>query len=142
MSRKNGKVSINTVYAVTSLSAEQTTPAQLTNMIRSHWQIEAPHHVRDTPFAEDVSQLRTGSAPPHHGDLAQPRHWRLTHRRHPHSSPLHSAPTPATRNTPARTVRPHVITNRTSSDYAEALSPSGLPMNPCPFSSDWTPCRR
>ncbi|WP_405691038.1 hypothetical protein [Streptomyces sp. NBC_00057] len=43
MNRKNGKVSIKTVYAVTSLSAEQATPAQLANM--------------------DASQLRTGSAP-------------------------------------------------------------------------------
>ncbi|MGW3202042.1 ISAs1 family transposase [Streptomyces sp. NPDC001118] len=63
VNRKNGKVSIKTVYAVTSLSAEQATPAQLANMIRSHWQIEALHHVRDTTFAEDASQLRTGSAP-------------------------------------------------------------------------------
>jgi predicted transposase YbfD/YdcC len=85
VNRKNGKVSIKTVYAVISLSTEQATPAQLTNMIRSHWQIEALHHVRDTTFAEDASQLRTGSAPPHHGDLAQPRHWRLTYRRHPHN---------------------------------------------------------
>jgi predicted transposase YbfD/YdcC len=65
VNRKNGKVSIKTVYAVISLSTEQATPAQLTNMIRSHWQIEALHHVRDTTFAEDASQLRTGSAPPH-----------------------------------------------------------------------------
>ncbi|WP_371611831.1 ISAs1 family transposase [Streptomyces clavifer] len=61
--RKSGKVSIKTVYAVTSLSAEQATPAQLANMIRSHWQIEALHHVRDTTSAEDASQLRTGNAP-------------------------------------------------------------------------------
>lgn len=32
-------------------------------MIRSQWQTEALHHVRDTTFAEDASQLRTGSAP-------------------------------------------------------------------------------
>ncbi|WP_329468396.1 ISAs1 family transposase [Streptomyces sp. NBC_01431] len=61
--RKSGKVSIKTVYAATSLSAEQATPAQLANMIRSHWQIEALHHMRDTTFAEDASQLRTGNAP-------------------------------------------------------------------------------
>lgn len=63
VNRKNGKVSIKTVYAVTSLSSGQATPAQLASMIRSHWQIEALHHVRDTTFAEDASQLRTGSAP-------------------------------------------------------------------------------
>lgn len=63
VNRKNGKVSIKTVYAVTGLSAGQATPARLGNRIRSHWQIEALHHVRDTTFAEDASQLRTGSAP-------------------------------------------------------------------------------
>ncbi|MEU5928136.1 transposase [Streptomyces antimycoticus] len=51
-----------TVYAVTSLSAEQATPAQITQLVRDHWQIEAPHHIRDTTFAEDASQLRTGNA--------------------------------------------------------------------------------
>lgn len=61
--RKNGKVSIKTVYAVTSLTAEQTTPAELARLIRSHWKIEALHHVRDVTLAEDISQLRTGSAP-------------------------------------------------------------------------------
>ncbi|MFD5064469.1 hypothetical protein [Streptomyces sp. NPDC058394] len=33
-------------------------------LIRSHWKIEALHHVRDVTFAEDTSQLRTGSATP------------------------------------------------------------------------------
>ncbi|MFJ9005528.1 ISAs1 family transposase [Streptomyces canus] len=112
VNRKNGKVSIKTVYAATSLSAGQTTPAQLGNMIRSHWQIEALHHVRDTTFAEDASQLRTGSAP---RTLAQPRHRRLTHRRHPqHRRCLpRQLPRP---ETSARSPRPPVITNRTSHD--------------------------
>ncbi|MET7550875.1 hypothetical protein ABZS94_34915 [Streptomyces sp. NPDC005500] len=61
--RKTGKVSIKTVYAVTSLTAKQATPAELARLIRSHWKIEALHHVRDVTFAEDVSQLRTGFAP-------------------------------------------------------------------------------
>ncbi|WP_229822910.1 ISAs1 family transposase [Streptomyces netropsis] len=61
--RKTGKVSIKTVNAVTSLTAEQATPAELARLIRSHWKIEALHHVRDMTFAEDASQLRTGSAP-------------------------------------------------------------------------------
>ncbi|MFI6093768.1 ISAs1 family transposase [Streptomyces sp. NPDC051218] len=63
MDRKTGKVSIKTVYAVTSLTAEQATPAELARLIRSHWKIEALHHVRDVRFAEDASHLRTGSAP-------------------------------------------------------------------------------
>ncbi|MEV7939300.1 ISAs1 family transposase [Kitasatospora sp. NPDC088264] len=61
--RKTGKTTIATIYAVTSLTAEQATPAQLAQLIRGHWKIEALHHVRDTTFAEDASQLRTGNAP-------------------------------------------------------------------------------
>ncbi|WP_331728340.1 ISAs1 family transposase [Streptomyces sp. NBC_01176] len=61
--RKTGKTTIKTVYAVTSLAAEQADPAQLATLIRDHWQIEALHHVRDTTFAEDASQLPTGNAP-------------------------------------------------------------------------------
>ncbi|MCX5506130.1 ISAs1 family transposase (plasmid) [Streptomyces sp. NBC_00053] len=61
--RKTGRISIKTVYAVTSLTAEQTTPADLASLIRDHWKVEALHHVRDVTFAEDASQLRTGTAP-------------------------------------------------------------------------------
>ncbi|MDH6580883.1 putative transposase YbfD/YdcC [Kitasatospora sp. MAP5-34] len=61
--RKTGKTTIKTVYAVTSLAAEQATAAQLAKLVRDHWHIEALHHVRDTTFAEDASQLRTGNAP-------------------------------------------------------------------------------
>ncbi|MET9889761.1 transposase [Streptomyces sp. NPDC006465] len=61
--RETGKTTIKTVYAVTSLTAEQANPSQLATLIRDHWQIEALHHVRDTTFAEDASQLRTGNAP-------------------------------------------------------------------------------
>lgn len=60
---KTGKTTITTVYAVTSLTAEQATPVQLARLIRDHWKIEVLHHVRDTTFAEDASQLRTGNAP-------------------------------------------------------------------------------
>lgn len=61
--RKTGKTTITTVYAVTSLAAEQATPAQIATLIRDHWKVEALHHVRDTTFAEDASQLRTGNTP-------------------------------------------------------------------------------
>ncbi|MFF1917360.1 ISAs1 family transposase [Streptomyces sp. NPDC058239] len=71
MDRKTGKVSIRTVYAVTGLTAEQATPAELARLIRSHWKIEALHRVRDVTFAEDASQLRT----PRARDRA-PRGWR------------------------------------------------------------------
>jgi predicted transposase YbfD/YdcC len=52
-----------TVYAVTSLTAAQAHPARLADWIRGHWGIEALHHIRDTTFAEDASQARTGTAP-------------------------------------------------------------------------------
>jgi predicted transposase YbfD/YdcC len=52
-----------TVYAVTNLTAAQARPARLADWIRGHWGIEALHHLRDTTFAEDASQTRTGNAP-------------------------------------------------------------------------------
>jgi predicted transposase YbfD/YdcC len=52
-----------TVYAVTSLTAAQAGPARLADWIRGHWDIEALHHIRDVTFAEDASQVRTGTAP-------------------------------------------------------------------------------
>lgn len=61
--RKTGRTTITTVYAVTSLITGQANPAQLAQLIRDHWKIEALHHVRDATFAEDASQLRTGNTP-------------------------------------------------------------------------------
>ena len=52
-----------TVYAITSLPFELARPARLADLLRGHWGIEALHHVRDTTFAEDASQVRTGTAP-------------------------------------------------------------------------------
>ncbi|GJF35198.1 ISAs1 family transposase [Kitasatospora sp. NE20-6] len=52
-----------TVYAVTSLDAHQTTAAELATAIRGHWTVEALHHVRDVTFAEDASNLHTGTGP-------------------------------------------------------------------------------
>ncbi|MFF3514664.1 ISAs1 family transposase [Streptomyces sp. NPDC002573] len=61
--RKTGKTTVKTIYAITSLTPAQTTPAQLAQLIRGHWQVEALHHVRDVTFAEDASRVRTGTAP-------------------------------------------------------------------------------
>ncbi|WP_406411180.1 hypothetical protein [Streptomyces sp. NBC_01614] len=95
--RKSGKVSIKTVYAVTSLTAEQATHAQLANVIRSHWQIEALHHVRNAAIAEDASQLRTGMHPaPWRPGATLPAVPCASPA--PRTSPPHSARTPATRN--------------------------------------------
>jgi predicted transposase YbfD/YdcC len=52
------------VYAITSLTHAQASPARLANLLRGHWGIEnGLHYVRDTTFAEDHSQVRTGSGP-------------------------------------------------------------------------------
>ncbi|MFJ9713631.1 hypothetical protein [Streptomyces sp. NPDC101234] len=61
--RKTGRTTVKTIYAVTSLIAEQATAAQLAGLIRDHWKIAALQHVRDTTFAEETSQQRTGNAP-------------------------------------------------------------------------------
>jgi predicted transposase YbfD/YdcC len=53
-----------TVYAITSLPAEQAQPAQLATWVRDHWKIENQlHWVRDVTYAEDASQARTGNGP-------------------------------------------------------------------------------
>jgi predicted transposase YbfD/YdcC len=50
------------VYAVTSLTAAQASPARLADWIRGQWGIEALHHLRDVTFAEDACKVRTGNA--------------------------------------------------------------------------------
>jgi predicted transposase YbfD/YdcC len=51
-----------TIYAITSLTHAQASPARLADLLRGHWAIEALHHVRDTTFAEDASQVRTATS--------------------------------------------------------------------------------
>ena len=51
-------------YAMTSLPAATTTPAQLEARWRGHWTIEKQvHYVRDVTFGEDADQVWTGHAP-------------------------------------------------------------------------------
>lgn len=58
------KESRESVYAVTSLEAHQTGPAELAAAIRGHWGVEnSSHHIRDRTFAEDASTAHTGTAP-------------------------------------------------------------------------------
>ena len=52
-----------TVYAITSLTFAQASPARLADYLPGHWSIEALHHVRDVTFAEDGSQVRVGTGP-------------------------------------------------------------------------------
>jgi hypothetical protein len=51
------------VEAVTSLPFELARPARLADLLRGYWAIEALHHIRAVTFAEDASQVRTGSGP-------------------------------------------------------------------------------
>lgn len=65
LSGKNSrKWTSETVYAVTSLTATQVSPAQLAGILRGHWLIEdSLHWVRDMTFGEDSSQVRTRNGP-------------------------------------------------------------------------------
>jgi len=60
----SGKIRHEQVAIITSLNAQQATPAQLLQRVRSHWSIEnRSHWVRDVTFDEDRSQVRTGQGP-------------------------------------------------------------------------------
>ena len=51
-------------YAITSLPPGRADAARLLELWRGHWGIENRlHWVRDVVFGEDLSQVRTGSAP-------------------------------------------------------------------------------
>jgi predicted transposase YbfD/YdcC len=58
------KPSVETVYAITSLSHRDADPRLLADWIRSHWTIEnCLHWVRDVTEGEDHSSVRTGHGP-------------------------------------------------------------------------------
>jgi len=62
--RKKKRWSTETVYAVTSLTATEASPAELADILRGHWRIEDRlHWVRDVTYDEDRSQVRTGNGP-------------------------------------------------------------------------------
>jgi predicted transposase YbfD/YdcC len=58
-----GKISRESVYAITSLTSALATARDLARLAREHWTIEAHHHIRDVTFDEDRSASRTGSGP-------------------------------------------------------------------------------
>jgi predicted transposase YbfD/YdcC len=52
------------VLYITSLSADQASPADLLAYVRTHWTVEnRVHWVRDVVLGEDGSRVRTGNAP-------------------------------------------------------------------------------
>ncbi|MFD4241491.1 ISAs1 family transposase [Streptomyces sp. NPDC058525] len=61
---RTGKVTRQTVYALTDLTAREASPQRLGQLARSQWMIENRLHlVRDTTFTEDASKIRTGHGP-------------------------------------------------------------------------------
>jgi predicted transposase YbfD/YdcC len=59
-----GKKTSETVYAITSLTAERANPEQLLALSRAHWGIEnCLHYVRDVSCREDQARTRAGHAP-------------------------------------------------------------------------------
>ncbi|MCX4826994.1 ISAs1 family transposase [Streptomyces sp. NBC_01142] len=58
------KWSSETVYAITDLTAEEASAAEIASWARGHWTVEnTVHWVRDVAFGEDKSQVRTHNAP-------------------------------------------------------------------------------
>ena len=61
---RTGEVAGETVVGITSLSAPRADAGFVLARVRNHWIIEnGSHYVRDVTFAEDHSQVRTGSIP-------------------------------------------------------------------------------
>ena len=59
-----GKTSTETVYAITSLTADKASAADLLALSREHWGIENRlHYVRDVTYREDQGRTNAGHAP-------------------------------------------------------------------------------
>jgi predicted transposase YbfD/YdcC len=90
VSKRTGEVLHDeTTYAVTSLSPDQASPAQLLRLWQAHWRIEHQlHWVRDTVFGEDRSTTRTAHA---HQALAAFRNLALSLLRWLRDAPITAA---------------------------------------------------
>jgi len=59
-----GKTTTETVYGITSLTADEAGPERLLQLSRGHWGIENTlHYVRDVSCREDQSRTNAGHAP-------------------------------------------------------------------------------
>ena len=62
--KQSGHTTCETAYAITSVSPQRATPAQLLAVWREHWHIKNKlHWVRDVTFDEDHSCVRSGRIP-------------------------------------------------------------------------------
>jgi len=60
----HGKTSIERVYAITSLTADEAGAERLLALSRQHWGIENElHYVRDVTCREDQARTNAGNAP-------------------------------------------------------------------------------
>mgnify|MGYP003290600648 CR=1 FL=1 len=60
---KTGKTRHETVYGITSLSAQQASPSHLLQMLRSYWRIEnSLHYPRDVTLHEDQTRFHSHTA--------------------------------------------------------------------------------
>ncbi|KPI21055.1 transposase IS4 family protein [Actinobacteria bacterium OV450] len=60
---KTGRVTRQTVHAITAMTSLEASPQVIGRIARAQWGIEAVHHIRDTTFAEDASKIRTEHGP-------------------------------------------------------------------------------
>ncbi len=61
---RRGKTTCEMVYGLTSLTAQQASPAQLLTLVRHHWHIENRNHWRrDVTLGEDACRVTTGQVP-------------------------------------------------------------------------------
>jgi hypothetical protein len=59
-----GETTVEVVYGITSLTAEEADARRLLQLTRGHWGIENRlHYVRDVTLGEDGCRVRKGSAP-------------------------------------------------------------------------------
>ncbi|MDA8149724.1 MAG: ISAs1 family transposase [Nitrospiraceae bacterium] len=60
--KKTGRTRQESVFGVTSLSAQKASPRDILDFVRGHWEIENRlHWVRDTAYREDTCTTRTGN---------------------------------------------------------------------------------
>ena len=67
---RTGETTTETVYALTSVSAERADPEQLLAWNRGHWMVEnGNHYRRDATLGEDASRIRARHAPANNATL-------------------------------------------------------------------------